>query len=122
MFMPSAAAVRLGLLHVLLFLLLTGPSLGCNPGHRGYRSRRRGKLTPLVYKQHIPNVSENTLGASGLSDGPIKRGDPRFKELVRNFNPEIIFKDEEGTGDDRIMTEVGYQIISFMHFIKPVLS
>ncbi len=92
--------------HLVLFLLLTGSSLQCGPG-RGHRSpHHRRKMTPLVFKQHVPNVSENTLGASGLAEGRINRDDSRFKDLVVNYNPDIIFKDEEGTGADRIMSQV----------------
>ncbi|CAG5120461.1 unnamed protein product, partial [Candidula unifasciata] len=90
---------------LLLLLLLLSPGESCGPGRGSGRRRKSRKLTPLVFKQHVPNVSENTLGASGLTDGRIKRGDAKFKDLVRNNNPDILFKDEEGTGADRIMSQ-----------------
>ena len=91
----------------ILFLIFTGYSLQCGPGRRaGPRRPKIRKMTPLVYKQHVPNISENTLGASGLPDGAIKRGDNRFKDLVENHNTDIIFRDEERDGSDRLMSAV----------------
>lgn len=90
----------------LILILATNSVNSCGPVRGIGGLRRSRKLTPLVFKQHAPNVLENTLGASGVHEGKISREDVRFRDLIPNYNKDIIFKDEEGTGADRLMTQV----------------
>ncbi|KAL1453049.1 hypothetical protein WDU94_007225 [Cyamophila willieti] len=95
-------------LFLLSLVCVIEQTMCCGPGGRSGRRRydRYKKITPLVFKQHVPNVSENTLTASGHSEGRISRDDKRFRDLIPNYNQDIIFKDDEGTGADRLMTQV----------------
>ncbi|XP_061909134.1 sonic hedgehog protein-like [Entelurus aequoreus] len=98
----QARSSQLGLLALWTCLCLAE---GCGPGPGyGTRSRPR-KLTAMHYKQFFPNFSENNLGASGRAEGKITRNSERFNELVCNYNPDIVFKDEENTNADRFMTK-----------------
>lgn len=90
---------------LVLFTIFTSV-MPCGPGRGIGGPRRFRKLTPLVFKQHVPNVSENTISAAGLLEGKITRDYKKFKDLETNYNEDIIFKDEEGTGADRVMTRV----------------
>ncbi|XP_067302138.1 desert hedgehog protein [Pseudorasbora parva] len=94
---------RLGLLTACLYSWLAVDGCGPGPG-LGSRHRQR-KLTPMSYKQFVPGVSENNLGASGRAEGRITSSSERFNELVCNYNPDIVFKDEEHTKADRFMTK-----------------
>lgn len=56
-------------------------------------------LTP---HQKVPNKSENE--AVGAIRKKITRASPEFQQLVRNDNPDVVFKNEERTGADMMMT------------------
>jgi hypothetical protein len=53
--------------------------------------------------QMVPNRAERDV--VGAASSPIKRGTPEYDALLVNQNAGIVFKDEEGTGADRRMTE-----------------
>nr|AAC15065.1 hedgehog [Lytechinus variegatus] len=86
-------------------LCLIALTQACHPGRSGKTSHRPRNRTPLQYKQKVPNISEDTFGASGPPEGRIDRDDERFSKLSPNNNDDIVFKDEEGTGADRLMTQ-----------------
>ncbi|MGD8859535.1 MAG: hypothetical protein PVI30_05945 [Myxococcales bacterium] len=56
----------------------------------------------LKLGQKVPDASETSV--VGEATGGIKRGTPAFEALVRNDNPDILYKDEEGSDADLMMT------------------
>ncbi|OQR68264.1 sonic hedgehog protein-like [Tropilaelaps mercedesae] len=87
-----------------LVMLATQVS-ACAPGRSGYRRRAPRRLTPLVIKQYVPNTAEQNEIAAGEATGVISRTSKSFRKLVPNYNGDIRFLDDEGTGADRIMTQ-----------------
>lgn len=57
----------------------------------------------LTLGQRVPNKGE--VETCGAIVKKITRADPEFKTLVENNNGDIVFKDEEHTGADRMMTQ-----------------
>jgi hypothetical protein len=57
---------------------------------------------PLRIGERVPDTSE-ALAIGALSER-IARGAPSFNRLVRCDDARLVFKDEEGTGADRMMT------------------
>jgi hypothetical protein len=62
-------------------------------------SRPRGELK---LGDRVPRTGEQE--AIGAVEGRVVRQGAGFRELTRNRNVEIVFKDEEATGADRVMT------------------
>jgi hypothetical protein len=56
----------------------------------------------LALRQKVPNAKE--VDVVGAIVKRITRHDPEFAQLVSNMNPDIVFKDEERTAADRLMT------------------
>jgi hypothetical protein len=51
---------------------------------------------------HVPDASEaETVGAI---NGVVARGSPEFAKLIRADHADLVVKDEEGSGADRLMT------------------
>ena len=64
---------------------------------------------------YIPDLPEISLQASGPAKEKITRNSPEFEKLKPCYNGDIIFKDEERTGEDRMMTKV--ERLSFVYII-----
>lgn len=87
---------------------LCGNLLACGPGPTGRNTRSR---TPMKFRQRIPDVEETSIQASGEYVGRVKRS-----ELEENFNPDIVFKNDEKNEDDRRMTKV--TAIAILDYLK----
>lgn len=100
--------------HFILLLVVVQfrPSLSCGSRNAYGKSRPR---KPLMLQQSIPDTTENSQQASGPAKGKISRNSPEFDKLEPCYNNAIIFRDEEGTGADRLMSKV--KILSFVYIL-----
>lgn len=71
------------------------------PAKRAPRALRPSTSPDLAPGDKVPRQSE--IATVGPFTRRIFRTDPAFGGLVSNTNADIVFKDEEGTGADRMM-------------------
>lgn len=94
----------------LAFLVVLGDLLNFSYscGGNSYHRRRNRDKTPLQLKQRVPNVAEFSNAASGAPLGKIKHPRGKNSSLVPCYNTNVVFKDDEGTGADRLMSRVSF--------------
>ena len=110
--------IRFTFLVFLLLLVQFRLSLSCSGSTNALD--KRGPRKALMLEQNVPDTSEYSQQASGPSKGKITRNSPEFDKLKPCYNNAIIFKDEEGTGADRLMSKVAH--LSFVYIFYPALN
>ena len=63
---------------------------------------KRGRARALLLHERVPDQSEAKVAGSII--GRVERGSVDYERLVRCSDSDIVFKNEEGTGADRMMT------------------
>ena len=76
---------------------------------------KRGPNKPLMLKECVPDVFEQSQQASGPANGKITRNSPEFAKIKANYNSDIVFLDDERTGADRLMSTV--RLVSFVYLL-----
>jgi hypothetical protein len=79
-------------------------AFGCDPGDLAPGLSKEHQQRPprvLGSGQYFPRLSE--AEAVGALERRVRRGTRDFARLVKNDSPEIVFKDEERSGADRMM-------------------
>jgi hypothetical protein len=80
--------------------IAAAPLVGCDGLSRGPALSKNGGSLELG--EHMPRISEQD--AIGQVLVRVSRGMPDYRGLLRNPSNDIVFKDEETTGADRMMT------------------
>jgi hypothetical protein len=83
-----------------LLLVVPLAVTGCERGDEPSLSHE--KTARLRIGEHVPDAGERET--CGAITAPVARGTGAFARLVRCDDARIVFKDEEGTGADRMMT------------------
>jgi hypothetical protein len=79
-----------------------GSSESLTDGADAVTLSKRDEEQPWRAGQRFPDTAETTV--IGIPAGKIRRGTSAYGALVRCEREDIAFKDEEGTGADRMMT------------------
>ncbi len=95
---PDAAMSQKTLVVIALLAIACSDNF---PGTVGL-SRWEASERPLRLGERVPDTGE--IGAVGAISERVERGSVEYSRLVRCDSPDIVFKDEEGTGADRMMT------------------
>ena len=90
----------MGRRHALLVVLLVA-AVACAP-RTDEPSLARSRRVALRVGERVPDASEREIAGSILK--PVTPGTPEFGRLVRCDDSRIVFKDEEESGDDQLMT------------------
>lgn len=78
-------------------------AVACDSSAMDFALSKRAELPrDLVLGQRVPDVAEATV--VGALEAPVTRKAPAFARLVRYERAGVVFKDEEGTSADRMMT------------------
>ncbi|HEX4339694.1 MAG TPA: hypothetical protein VH062_27490 [Polyangiaceae bacterium] len=87
-----------------LSLLLAAGALvlSCDKSTGDVSLSKRSGAKVLRLHERVPDRSE--AATIGAIVGRVERGSPEYAHLVRCSGADIVFKDEEGTGADRMMT------------------
>ena len=91
-------------------------------GANSYNRRRDRTKNPLRLKERQPDMAEFAVGASGPSTGKISGRGRNDSRLVPCYNTNIIFKDNEETGADRLMTRVCFVYIRHLSVLGKFLN
>ena len=88
------------ILSISLACLLANVSHQCGPGPSFSRLKI---IKPMVLYQRLPDVDEESISGSGMFRRIVTENSKEYKDLVRNYNRDIVFESGDGK---RTMTKV----------------
>lgn len=102
---PSDNRPRVRFPSLFLSIISFSLCLSCQQGDEGLAyalSKRRSQSQQLQVGERVPDQAENEV--VGGVRFRVSRGDPNWQQLVACHSANLLFKDEERNGSDRVMT------------------